>query len=260
MARRIKRLSDRSDGLLPAYQLMRRDPGAWDRELEWWRGVGVNTVMLLTLLEGTRVKRSQYEKQLEARLDRLTASKIRSARRALETATPLIRLLRTTWSDDEGPGPAELFFGDLGEQVERAVKSYIDTLRGPAPPAHRPGDPWLRDCALLLVRVLLARKQSARQSIRRVESVLKLAGHGDVLGPSAGEKIRHFIREERSRDRRFGAASPAGLGAWFPKEGPKAELRKPGELGRSGYMRPRSTHNRAGVSKKTSRAFRRKRR
>jgi hypothetical protein len=48
-----------------------------------------------------------------------------------------------------------------------------------------------------------------------------LAGHGDV---ATAEKIRHFIREERKRDPRFGAAPLAALGPWFSKSEPVIDL------------------------------------
>jgi hypothetical protein len=141
MARKIKRLSSRSDRLLPIAQLRRRDPEAWEKALGWWGGLGINTWLLLRLLEGTHVARSLFEDQLEARVDPLTTWKARRARSAMKRAEPLIRLLKTESALD---GPPDLFFGDLGVQIERAVQNYIDALRGPALPAHHPGEPWLR--------------------------------------------------------------------------------------------------------------------
>lgn len=230
MAREIKRLADRSDRLLPVDQLRRRDPKAWEKALAWWGDIGINTMLLVVLLEGARVERRQFEEQREARRDSLTTWKIRRARNALKRAEPLICLLKTVGAparvtpeileraeklvaearssritfpragakpSSTSGGPPELFFGDLGEQIERSVQNYVDALRGPALPAHHPGEPWLRKRVLVLARLLPARKESRKRTRRAIEKTFKLAGHGDV---ATAEKIRHYIREERRRD------------------------------------------------------------
>jgi hypothetical protein len=223
MARSIKRLSERSR-LLPVAQLRRREPEAWAEALEWWRGVGIDVELLLVLLEGARLKRRLYEEELEARADSgQTSWNIRRWRRALKEAEPLIRLLKPRemevspgrvirvpiWSVD---GPPDTFFGDLGEEVERAVWSYIAFLCRPSASAHRPGEPWLRITVLVLMRWLTSGppkprsasqpgrarwvKQSRRRALREIEALLKLAGHGDVV---TANKIRHYVREDRKR-------------------------------------------------------------
>jgi len=223
MARQTKRLHNRT-ARLSLDQRMRRDPKAWEEELASWRAIGVDTRVLLTLLEGARVERYQYEGQLEARADSLTKWKIGRAESARKKAGPLIHLLKTEWALD---GPPDLFFGDLGEQVESAVQRYIETL-GP-PPAARgaPGDPWLRKTALVLARVLRARRQPWRRTVQAIERLLKLAGHGNI---ATVEKIRHYVRAERRRNPKFGVELPAGLGAWFAKSDWRP---RPSELGES---------------------------
>jgi len=234
MARQIKRLSSRSDGVLGIGQLRRRNPKAWEKALRWWGGLGINTWLLLRFLEGTRVARSLFEEELEARVDSLTTWNIRRARSALKRADPLIRLLKTEVALD---GPPDLFFGDLGEQIERSVNNYIAVLRGPALPAHHPGEPWLREKVLLLARLLLACNQSWKTTVRAIHELFELAGHGDV---ATVEKIRHYIRAERRRDPKFGVGHAARLGAWFAKT--RAWRPTPNDLGeqrRNRRPRPR---------------------
>jgi hypothetical protein len=212
MARAIKRLSSRSNQLLSIAQLRRRDPDAWEKALGWWGDLGINTMLLITLLAGARAARNQFEEQLEARRDPLTTRKVNRARRALKRAEPLICLFKTESALD---GSSELFFGDLGEQIERSVQNYVEAVRTPALPAHHPGEPWLRKKVLLLTRLLRARDQSWKQAARTIHALFDLAGHGDV---ATAEKIRHYIREARKRDPKFGAAPLAALGLWFSKD------------------------------------------
>ncbi len=127
MARKIKPLSSRSaPSSLSVEGLIKRDLGPWEKELEWWRGVGIDTVLLRILLDGASAAKGLYEEQREARrADPLTVREIRRVRQALKRAGPLIRLLKTEKTLDS---PPELVFGDLGEQIERSVQSYFDTL------------------------------------------------------------------------------------------------------------------------------------
>jgi len=214
MAREIQRLSFRSAPFPPSVeQLIKRDPGPWEEQLKWWRGVGINTGLLLVALEGSGVGRRIYEDQLQARIDRSTDEEIRHAKSALKRAAPLLGLLKTAMTDER-----ELLFGDLGEQVERSVQTYIATRR-PTLPAHRPGEPWLTKGVLRLARPLLASGRSWGGTIRALHRIFKLAGHGDIV---TAEQIRHIIRKERRRDSTFGRdklTSPAVL-AWFKKEAP----------------------------------------
>ncbi len=216
MARKIKRLHSRSAPFpLSVEKLIKRDPGRWEKELKWWRGLGINTGLLLVALEGSGVGRRIYEDQLQARIDRSTDEEIRHARYALKRAEPLIRLLKTELALD---GPPDLFFGDLGEEVERSVQTYIETRR-PTLPAHRPDEPWLRKGVLRLARPLRASGQSWGETFRALHRIFTLAGHDDIV---TAEKIRHIIRKERRRDSTFGSdgpASPAVL-AWFKKSAP----------------------------------------
>jgi len=230
MARKIKRLSERSRSL-PVAHLMRMNPEAWAKTLEWWRGAGIDVWLLRVLLENARVKRQLYEEQLEARADDQTNQEIRRVRRALKEAGPLIQLLKTAWIDTGGP--SERFFGELGEgnlgeQVEGAVMSYTEALEStrPSAVAHHPGDPWLRETVLVLARWLTSGpprplrtrkrarrplgdpyidaapqpsnkhwvRQSRRRAIREIEALLKLAGHADVV---TAEKVRHYVRQDR---------------------------------------------------------------
>ncbi len=246
MARKIKRLSSRSDRLLPIAQLRRRDPEAWEKALGWWCDLGINTWLLLTLLDGTRAERSLFEEQLEARKDSLTTWKIRQAKSAQKRAEPLIRLFKTEWALD---GPPDLFFGDLGEQIECAVQNYVDALRGPALPAHHPGEPWLREKVLLLAQLLLACNQSWKATVRAIHELFELAGHGDV---ATAEKIRHYIRAERRRDPKFGVGHEAWVDPWFAKT--RAWRPTPNDLGEQRQSR------RPRPRRKPSAPFRKKRR
>jgi hypothetical protein len=66
-----------------------------------------------------------------------------------------------------------------------------------------------------------------RGAARAIHAIFDLAGHGDV---ATAEKIRHYIRDERKRDPKFGAAPLAAVGPWFSKSdgGPASiELGKP---------------------------------
>jgi hypothetical protein len=183
MARPIKRLADRADQFGPR---IRED----DPRLRWWTNLGINTGALLLDLQGASIERRSYEKQLRSRTDPDGAAEIRTAMRTLKRAAPLIRLLKTEPDDEVG---GELFFGDLGETIECAVKNYLDR-RHPKIPAHRPGDPWLRKPVISLARVLHAHRVSRRRSIREIHKLLVLAGHSDV---ATQHKIRHIIRGAR---------------------------------------------------------------
>jgi hypothetical protein len=216
MARMIKRLSYRSNPSSPTVEgPIKRDSGSWEKELKWWSGIGIDTVLLRVALDGSGVGRSIYEDQLQARIDRSTDEEIRHARYALKRAGPLIRLLKTKWALD---GPPDLFFGDLGEEVERSVQTYIETRR-PALPAHRPDEPWLIKGVLRLARPLRASGQSWRETYRALHRIFTLAGHDDIV---TAEKIRHIIRNERKRDSTFGSDGPAtpAVLAWFKKSAP----------------------------------------
>jgi hypothetical protein len=126
MARKIKRLAARPDRFFSIDQQMGRDPEAWQKKLEWWRDLGINTGLLLTLLEGTRVARSLFEEQLEARKDSLTTWNIQRARSALKRAEPLICLLKTE-------APTVRLISLRPRRADRAlVKNHIAVLRCPA--------------------------------------------------------------------------------------------------------------------------------
>ena len=214
MARKIKRLSYRSNLFSPSIeQLIARDPGRWEEQLKWWRDGGIDTVLVLFALESLGVERRIYEKQLQARIDRSTDEEIRDAKSALKAATPLLGLLKTATTDE-----GELFFGDLGEQVERSVQMYIETRR-PMLPAHRPDEPWLTKGVLRLARPLRASGRSWRETIRGLHRIFTLAGHDDIV---TAEQIRHIIRKERGRDSTFGSDGPASpvVLAWFKKDPP----------------------------------------
>jgi hypothetical protein len=209
MARKIKRLHSSS-----VSSPRSADPERWEKELEWWRGLGINTVMLQVALSGSGVGRRIYEHQLQARIDRFTVEEIRHARSALKRAAPLLSLLKTAKTDE-----GELCFDDLGEQVERSVQTYIETRRRPTLPAHRPGEPWLTKGALRLARPLRASGRSWKETYRALHRIFTLAGHGDIV---TEEQLRHIIRKERRRDSTFGKGgptSPAVL-AWFKKDAP----------------------------------------
>jgi len=209
MARKIKRLHSSSVSFP-----LSADPGRWEKELEWWRGLGINTVLLQVALSGSGVGRRIYEDQLRARIDRFTVEEIRHAKSALKRAGPLLGLLKTARTEE-----GELCFDDLGEQVERSVRTYIETLRRPTLPAHRPGEPWLTKGVLGLARPLRASGRSWRETIRALHRIFTLAGHNDIV---TEEKIRHIIRKERGRDSSFGSEGPASpaVVAWFKKEAP----------------------------------------
>jgi hypothetical protein len=209
MARKIKRLHSSS-----VSSPRSADPERWEKELEWWSALGINTVLLRVALDGSGVGRRIYEGQLRARIDRFTVEETRDAKSALKRAAPLLRLLKTAKTDE-----GELCFDDLGEQVERSVQTYIETLRRPTLPAHRPGEPWLTKGVLRLARPLRASGRSWRETIRALHQVFTLAGHDDIV---TSEQIRHIIRKERRRDSTFGRdkpTSPAVL-AWFEKDAP----------------------------------------
>ena len=214
MARKIKRLSYRSNLFSPSVeQLIERDPGRWEEQLKWWRDGGIDTGLLLVALESLGVGRRIYENQLQARMDRSTDEEIRDAKSALRRATLLLGLLKTTTTDE-----GELFFGDLGEQIERSVQTYIETRR-PMLPAHRPDEPWLTTGVLRLARPLRASGRSWKETYRALHRIFTLAGHGDIV---TAEQVRHIIRKERRRDSTFGSdklTSPA-VSAWFKKDAP----------------------------------------
>ena len=212
MARTIKRLNSSSVSLP-----LSGDSEGWAKELEWWHGLGINTVLLLVALDGSGAGRRIFEGQLQARIDRFTVEETRDAKSALKRAAPLLRLLKTARTDD-----GELCFDDLGEQVERSVRTYIETLRRPTLPAHRPGEPWLTKGVLRLARPLRASGRSWRETIRALHRIFTLAGHDDIV---TSEQIRHIIRTERRRDPTFGTdkpTSPAVL-AWFEKDAPVSQ-------------------------------------
>ena len=121
----------------------------------------------------------------------------------MKDAAPLINILKTknAVGDD---GLPKLVFGDLGEQVERAMKNYINDCPQIAT-RGRPGDLWFVQCVALLAAELMADprsedrarprrrvRQSEKNTIRAIERLLKLAGHGDLI---TREKIRHVIRQ-----------------------------------------------------------------
>ena len=222
MARKIKRLYERLDS--PEIdQLIQLDSKEWRKELAWWRTIGVDSWMLIFILKHTRIDRSRYEAQLQDR-DRVTREstrKIRRLRKAWKNAAPLIHLLKTEKapSDSDSPG---LLFGDLGELVDHAVGSYLDEPP-PMVPRGRPGEPWLARCTFLFARLLMSGpfpeprsrprvRVSEKSTIRAIERVLKLAGHGEVV---TKDKIRHVIRRTRRafRSDREGRVGIVPLGA-----------------------------------------------
>ena len=219
---RIKRLLDRSDGALSIDRRIRRDPETWEKALAWWRAAGIDTNLLLMVLESAAIERRQHEEELGVRADAgLAVWEVRRAKKALKSAEPLLHLLKITPAPD---APSELFFDDLAEEIERAVQHYIDAVRGPAPAPGRPGEPWLKKRALQLARWLMVRpprpkrirrplhrrirdpylrqqarsdvppwkQQSRRRTIRAIMEIFTLAGHGDVV---TAEKIRHYVRD-----------------------------------------------------------------
>src|SRR5207245_9905033 len=95
MPRKIKRLHSSS-----VSSPRSADPERCEKELEWWRGLGINTVMLQVALSGSAVGRRIYEDQLRARIDRFTVEEIRHARSALKRAAPLLGLLKTVRTDE----------------------------------------------------------------------------------------------------------------------------------------------------------------
>jgi hypothetical protein len=183
----------------PVAQRIREDPDAWQKELDWWSDLSINTDLLLTSLDGVLAERRVYERGVRARDDSLTALEIREARKALRRAQLLIELFKTARTDEEG-----LFFGDLGDQVVTAVQKYI-AIRRPALPANRPIDPWVKKRVLVWVRLLRARRQSWRRTQRAIYTLLKLAGHDDVV---TSEMIRHIFRAELKRNPAFGPTKP----------------------------------------------------
>jgi hypothetical protein len=214
MALKIKRLSMCRDHYPFVRQLMRANSTAWEEQLRWWRDIGINTAILRVVLANAGSERNEYEEKLRARVDSLTRWQIRRAKHALKRAQPLMQLLRTTPALD---GPLDLFFGDLADQIERAVKKYIDTRR-PSLDPHRPRDPWLRKIVLLLAQVLGACEHARERIPRKIYEILTLAGHGDLVTLN---QIRHIIREARERNPQFGgstSAECARLKRWFTEE------------------------------------------
>jgi len=203
MARKIKRLLDRWDSP-DIDQLMQQNSEAWTEELAWWRRVGLETETLLSVLENTYVERRRHEAQLKDRLTRESTRQIRWVQKAWKDAVPLVHFLKTERAPDHD-GSHELLFGNLGERIEQAVQSYIDA-RLPRPILRgRPGDLWLYRCVSFLAIHLMSDhfaesrfgrgvRQSEKSTIRAIERVLKLAGHGEVV---TKEKIRHVIRRLR---------------------------------------------------------------
>ena len=205
MTRKIKRLFERWDPADIDDLIQRGDFNTWRDEFAWWKRVGVDAKTLIGILENARSERLRYEEQLQGRETRQHPRNIREAQKALKEAGPLIRFLKTkkALGDDGSP---ELVFGDLGERVERAIQNYINE-----PPRAvrlgRPGDSWLVRCVMLFASMLMFRpyserrarprpwvRQSEKSTIRAIERVLKLAGHGEVV---TKEKIRHVIRQVR---------------------------------------------------------------
>jgi hypothetical protein len=207
MARTIKRLRYNWNSL-DIDQVIRRG-GLSNEELDWWQRAGVDTMSLMIILQSAVASRRRYEGQLQSRLTRGPTQKIRALKKALKDARALIRFFKTEKVLDDDSSP-ELVFGNLGEQVEHAVQNYIDA-RLPRPARRgRPGEPWLVETTVLLAFCLMgpylrdsgrpmAPRQSEKNTIRAIERVLKLAGHGDVV---TKEKIRHIIRKRRQAIRR----------------------------------------------------------
>jgi len=249
MAREIKRLFERWDPP-DIDELIQRDSQSWGKELEWWRRVGVGAKTLLSILENSYVERKRYEARLE---DRLTRESTRQRiRKAWKDAALLIHLLKTERIVGDDGSPI-LAFGDLGEQVEHAVRSYIDARLSRLIPRGRPGEPWLVRCVVVLAVQLMAgpfpdrrsgrgvrlgrwERQSEKGTIRAIERVLKLAGHGDVV---TEEKIRHTIRRIR----------PGILKAHEPRSSSWAEATPPAGRGAMHGQRVRRSQVSGGSMK-----------
>lgn len=198
MTRRIKRLRDQAP--TSVQQRKRDDPGAWDAAMNWWRSVGINTDLLVQVLERVLTERRRYESALRGHAESFGAWEAGRARTALRRAGALIQLLKTERAEDD-----ELVFGDLGERVEQAIEQYAASREQSALPAHRPGEPWLKRRVLRLARCLRAREQSWSRSERAIHGLFVLAGHGDVV---TLDKIRHIVRQERGRNPSFGPKMP----------------------------------------------------
>jgi hypothetical protein len=204
MAREIKRLFEQWDSRDVHDIIQDGDSTVWHDAFAWWRRVGVNPSTLITSLENVRMFRLAHEEGL--RDTRQRHRNIRIARKALRDAAPLIRFLKDTEAVGDHGSP-ERVFGDLGERVERAIQSYISEApsvlrRG------RPREPWLDMFILAFGTRLMfpppsdrrgaprkSAAQSAKGTIRAIEDILKLAGHGEVV---TKERIRHAIRRIRS--------------------------------------------------------------
>jgi len=203
VARKIKRLSERWDSR-DLHEVIQEDSSEdWSEAFAWWQHAGVAAETLLAVLEKIRVERMRYEEELQGRDTR--ARNIREAQKALKEAASLIRFLKTQESLNDD-GSRELVFGQLGEQIERAVQSYIDNLSRIVP-RGRPSDLWLGQCVGLLAIELMSGplpkararprgvvRQSEKSTIRAIAHVLNLAGHGELV---TREKIRHVIRKIR---------------------------------------------------------------
>jgi hypothetical protein len=199
MPRKIKRLGDAAPKS-PVAQLIRDNPQAWEAELEWWRRRGIHTGLLRTALASAGVARRQYERQLQAYADDRFAAEMRGAATALQSAKPLIALLKTARTED-----CDRYFGALAEQVERGVETYIAARRRLAVPAHRARDPWIQERVVRLARCLRARQCSWRGTTRAIHRLFVLSGHGDVV---TVDSVRHIIKAERRRDPSFGPPRP----------------------------------------------------
>ena len=227
MARKIKRLYERWDSREIDKIIQKNE--AWADEFAWWRRAGFEADTLRMILEGFRAQRIMYEEQLRDRVTR--ASSRRQIENALRDAAPLMQFLKTekekVWFRS---GAGERIFGDLGDEVEYAVRNYIDTRLSRLAPKNRPTELWLVKCVNLLAVQLMSGpflvrhsgrparprrwvRQSEKSTIRAIERLLKLAGHGEVV---TQEKIRHIIRtirplihERRDESDRIGAIGTA---------------------------------------------------
>jgi len=204
MARKIKRLNDEWDSRDIHDMIQLDESTAWRDELAWWRHAGVSPGTILGILEHTRIQRLRHEGQLRDRVTRDSTRNIRWIRKAWKDAAPLIHFFNTEKAPDDGDSPG-LLFGDLGEQIDGAVRNYISARLPRSIPRGRQGDLWLYRCVCFLAVCLMSDalaesgsrrlvRQSEKSTIRAIERVLKLAGHGDVV---TKEKIRHTIRAIR---------------------------------------------------------------
>jgi hypothetical protein len=140
-------------------------------------------------------------------------ARARTAEYCLRRARPLISLLK---HDPD-------YFGDLGAELERRLKNYVNQFRFEAVPfsgtraRHRPGERWSYSTICDVFKLFNARCSTRREALRLTLDAFELEGHADVITPHIVDNVTRAIQRQRKRRNRKAGPTPTTPADRSPK-------------------------------------------